>query len=318
MAADPEAPALTFGAHTLTYRELDKAADALSGQLVSQGVGPGDRVVLLSDRSAQAVIGILAVLKAGAAYLPIDPAVPASRLEFIVGDAAPAAAITTAGLRARLDGFDLPIIDLDPSAAETEPSAPAPGARPDDIAYIIYTSGTTGAPKGVAVTHHNVTQLMSSLDAGLPNPGVWPLCHSLAFDVSVWEIWGPLLRGGRLVVVPESITGSPADFHDVLVAEQVTVLTQTPSAVAMLSPEGLESTALAVVGGAVGSRAGDDQRLRSDRDHDVRGDQCAAGGRGAGFRCPHWRAGTRRGALRVGHVDATGACRRRRRTVCGR
>ena len=250
VAADPEAPALTFGAHTLTYRELDKAADALSGQLVSQGVGPGDRVVLLSDRSAQAVIGILAVLKAGAAYLPIDPAVPASRLEFIVGDAAPAAAITTAGLRARLDGFDLPIIDLDPSAAETGPSAPAPGARPDDIAYIIYTSGTTGAPKGVAVTHHNVTQLMSSLDAGLPNPGVWPLCHSLAFDVSVWEIWGPLLRGGRLVVVPESITGSPADFHDVLVAEQVTVLTQTPSAVAMLSPEGLESTALAVVGEA--------------------------------------------------------------------
>ena len=250
VAADPEAPALTFGAHTLTYRELDEASDALSGQLVSQGVSPGDRVVLLSDRSAQAVIGILAVLKAGAAYLPIDPAVPASRLEFIVGDAAPAAAITTAGLRARLDGFDLPIIDLDPSAAETEPSAPAPGARPDDIAYIIYTSGTTGAPKGVAVTHHNVTQLMSSLDAGLPNPGVWPLCHSLAFDVSVWEIWGPLLRGGRLVVVPESITGSPADFHDVLVAEQVTVLTQTPSAVAMLSPEGLESTALAVVGEA--------------------------------------------------------------------
>ncbi|WP_420892009.1 amino acid adenylation domain-containing protein [Mycobacteroides salmoniphilum] len=254
VSADPDAAALTFADRTLTYRELDGAADSLARRLVSHGVGPGDRVVLLSDRSAQAVIGILAVLKVGAAYLPIDPAVPASRLEYILGDAAPVAAITTAGLSARLDGFNLAIIDLDPAAADTSldtvPAASSLGASPDDIAYIIYTSGTTGAPKGVAVTHHNVTQLMLTLDADLPNPGVWPLCHSLAFDVSVWEIWGALLRGGRLVVVPESITGSPADFHDVLVAEQVTVLTQTPSAVAMLSPEGLESTALAVVGEA--------------------------------------------------------------------
>ncbi|WP_078282307.1 non-ribosomal peptide synthetase [Mycobacteroides franklinii] len=253
VAANPDAAALTFADSTLTYRELDEAADRLASHLANQGVGPGERVILFSDRSAHAVIGILAVLKAGAAYLPIDPAVPASRLEFIVGDAAPRAAITTTDLSARLDGFGLTVIDLDAPEnygtdvqSGTVPSAPAP----DDIAYIIYTSGTTGAPKGVAVTHHNVTQLMSSLDAGLPNPGVWPLCHSLAFDVSVWEIWGALLRGGRLVVVPESITASPTDFHDVLVAEQVTVLTQTPSAVAMLSPEGLESTALAVVGEA--------------------------------------------------------------------
>ncbi|NGX09911.1 gramicidin synthetase [Mycobacteroides franklinii] len=253
VAANPDAAALTFADSTLTYRELDEAADRLASHLANQGVGPGERVILFSDRSAHAVIGILAVLKTGAAYLPIDPAVPASRLEFIVGDAAPRAAITTTDLSARLDGFGLTVIDLDAPEnygtdvqSGTVPSAPAA----DDIAYIIYTSGTTGAPKGVAVTHHNVTQLMSSLDAGLPNPGVWPLCHSLAFDVSVWEIWGALLRGGRLVVVPESVTASPTDFHDVLVTEQVTVLTQTPSAVAMLSPEGLESTALAVVGEA--------------------------------------------------------------------
>ena len=103
---------------------------------------------------------------------------------------------------------------------------PAPG--PDDIAYLIYTSGTTGTPKGVAITHHNVTQLLASLDAGLPAAGVWPLCHSLAFDVSVWEILGALLRGGRLVVVPEVVAGSPEDFHDVLVAEQVSVLNPDP------------------------------------------------------------------------------------------
>ncbi|SKO28751.1 Probable non-ribosomal peptide synthetase [Mycobacteroides abscessus subsp. abscessus] len=253
VSAEPDAVALTFGGSSLTYRELDEAADRLAIQLGHRGVGPGDRVILFSDRSARAVIGILAVLKTGAAYLPVDPAVPASRLEFIVSDAAPVAAITTTDLRGRLDGFGLAVIDLDAhtdSPADGQsglvPAAPAP----DDIAYIIYTSGTTGAPKGVAVTHHNVTQLMQSLDAGLPKPGVWPLCHSLAFDVSVWEIWGALLRGGRLAVVPESITASPADFHDLLVAEQVTVLTQTPSAVAMLSPEGLESTALAVVGEA--------------------------------------------------------------------
>ncbi|MGO4443554.1 amino acid adenylation domain-containing protein [Mycobacterium sp. 2YAF39] len=253
----PETVALVCGQRSLTYRELNEAANRLAHLLAAQGVGPGECVALMSERTAAAVIAILAVLKAGAAYLPIDSAVPAARLEFILADAAPAAVITTAGLRSRLDGCGVVVIDVDDPAADAKPAAALQAPTPDDVAYLIYTSGTTGVPKGVAVTHHNVTRLMASLDAGLPQAGVWPLCHSLAFDVSAWEICGALLRGGRLVVVPEAVTKSPQDFHDVLVSEQVTVLTQTPSAVSMLSPEGLESTALAVVGEACPTEVAD-------------------------------------------------------------
>ena len=249
VARTPEAVALTFEGRSMTYRELDEAANRLAHLLAGQGVGPGQCVALLFSRSAEAIVAILAVLKTGAAYLPIDPALPAARIGFMLADAAPIAAITTAGLADRLDGHDLLVIDVDDPALTPSPARRCRRRPP-------MTSPTSSTPRAPPVSPRGwrsptttSPSCWTSLDAGLPRGGqVWTQCHSYAFDFSVWEIWGALLHGGRLVVVPESVARSPEDFHALLVAEQVSVFTQTPSAVGVLSPEGLESVAL-VVGG---------------------------------------------------------------------
>ncbi|WP_122984402.1 non-ribosomal peptide synthetase, partial [Mycolicibacterium porcinum] len=136
----------------------------------------------------------------------------------------------------------------DPRIA-AQPSTAVALPEPDDVAYLIYTSGTTGVPKGVAVAQRNITEFVGSLDRHV-SPEVFAQWHSYSFDVSVWEIWGALLHGGRLVVIPESVASSPQDFHALLIEQKVSVLSQTPSAVGMLSPQGLESAALVVAGEA--------------------------------------------------------------------
>jgi amino acid adenylation domain-containing protein/non-ribosomal peptide synthase protein (TIGR01720 family) len=270
----PDAAAISAGERLWTYREVEQAANRLAHALTDRGVGPGQRVALLLPRSAEAIVAMLAVAKTGAAYVPIDPAVPAARMQFVLGDAAPIAAVTTAGLADRLDGYDLTVVDVDDPAVGNQPGTAltAPGPVPDDVAYLIYTSGTTGTPKGVAIPHRNVTRLLDTLDADLELAGqVWSQCHSLAFDFSVWEIWGALLYGGRVVVVPDAVVRSPEELHTLLVAEQVTMLSQTPSAfyalqaADALSPELAGQLKLEAV--VFGGEALEPQRLGTWLDH---------------------------------------------------
>ena len=168
VARTPEAVAVTFEGRSMSYRELEEASNRLAHVLAGHRVGPGQCVALLLDRSAEAVVAILAVLKTGAAYMPIDPALPAARIGFMVADAAPAAAITTTGLPALLGRMRRAGHRCRRPRLASQPSSALPAPAPDDLAYIIYTSGTIGAPKGVAITHHNVTQLIESLDERLP------------------------------------------------------------------------------------------------------------------------------------------------------
>ena len=229
-----DAVALVHEGNALTYAQLNERANRLAHHLRRRGVGPDVHVGVSVDRSLEMVIGLLAVLKAGGAYVPLDPAYPAERLAFMLRDSAPALVLVQ-GSGASLGTGSVPVLDLANESVWTEEPAtnlPRDGGSARNLAYIIYTSGSTGAPKGVMVEHANVTRLLSATDAwyGFGPDDVWTLFHSYAFDFSVWEIWGALAYGGRLVVVPQQTSRSPHEFYRLLCDEQVTVLNQTPSA----------------------------------------------------------------------------------------
>ncbi len=207
------------------------------------GVRTDTFVAIYLNRSPEMITAILGVLKAGGAYLPIDSKYPAARVFEMLEDARPIAILTTAsladGLSDQLSQLAIATLKLDEFFASDEAipfENPPLVANEGDLAYLMYTSGSTGKPKGVMVTHKNVVRLLDQTDPWFRfnSTDVWTMFHSIAFDFSVWEIWGCLLTGGRLVIVPFAVSRSPREFYDLLSTERVTVLNQTPSAFMML------------------------------------------------------------------------------------
>ncbi|MEE1798373.1 amino acid adenylation domain-containing protein [Streptomyces sp. JV176] len=251
----PTAPALTCGDTTLSYQELNARANRLARLLVARGAGPERLVALVLGRSTDLVVAVLAVLKSGAGYLPLDPAHPEERVRQVLAAADPVLVVTQAPIAG--DRRQLVLDGTDPAAGLPADDLGV-AVDPDSVAYVIHTSGSTGTPKGVVVSHHNVGRLLAVTDGrfGFGDDDVHTLFHSYAFDVSVWELWTALGRGGRLVVVPDDVARSPRELLALLARERVTALSQTPSAFYQLmraeaeaEPDGLPALRVVVFAG---------------------------------------------------------------------
>lgn len=253
----PNAVAVVVAEQQLTYQSLNQQANQLAHYLQSLGIKPEEKVGICLERTLEMVVGILGILKAGAAYVPLDPMYPPERLAWIVQDAQIEVLLTQQHLIANLPQHPARVICLDRDweiIAQENLQNPFTHVQVNHLAYVIYTSGSTGQPKGVLITHDNVTHLFDAVQAdfNFDHNDVWTLFHSIAFDFSVWELWGALLHGGRLVIVPYWLSLSPTDFYHLLCQQQVTVLNQTPSAFRQLihveeSLENVQNLALRLV-----------------------------------------------------------------------
>lgn len=234
-AQQPDAAALAFGSETLTYGQLNRRANRLAQILRAKGVGPETIVALYLPRSIEMIVAILGVVKSGGAYLPIDPDYPAERASYMLQDSRAPILLTGRDLTANLD-FSGDVIDVftlaEQNTIQDEDENLPDTSQPNDLLYVIYTSGSTGMPKGVMIEHRNVVQLLfnSQFQFDFDSKDVWTMFHSYCFDFSVWEMYGALLKGGKLVIIDKEVARNTEEFLSVLKRERVTILNQTPAA----------------------------------------------------------------------------------------